>query len=144
MQVVMNFILEGIEYMVYETHGYVPGPAGIELLGSRRYGLGADRILLLSNVQKQTVFEVFTSDGEAAAASEKDYLILKYYLEQNVLGKDTAQDRLLDTDVVKNIYDVAGTDILSCEVHLTDNFIGRMQAADDKQSNASAMENKSA
>ncbi|MDQ0203149.1 hypothetical protein [Pectinatus haikarae] len=117
MQIVMNYVFRGIEYMVYEAQEYVPGAAGIRLLGSRRYGIGADRILIMDNLSPNSNFQIFTADGNEIAAAEQDYLIVEHH-------------RKMQKSTMQNIGRIAENEFLSFEIHLTECFVGRLKEAD--------------
>ncbi|WP_196603571.1 hypothetical protein [Pectinatus haikarae] len=130
MQIVMNYVFRGIEYMVYEAQEYVPGAAGIRLLGSRRYGIGADRILIMENLSPNSNFQIFTADGNEIAATEQDYLILRCYLQQNISSENFADTDSFKKDILKMVRQIGEEEICNAEIHLTDNFIDKMREED--------------
>lgn len=132
MQIVMNFLFNGVEYMIYKVSGYMPGPAGIELLCNRKYGIGADRMLVYTDAQNQPSFRVFSSAGEETAADEQDFLIFMHYLrEQNIPGNMAEFAKALgDQALVKAGH--VGENAALTEVHVTDAFCDRIRESDRK------------
>ena len=132
MQIVTNFLFEGVEYMIYEAVGYIPGAAGIELLCSRKYGIGADRMLLFTGSQSEPSFRVFASSGEEVTAAERDVLVFAHYLRQrNISGSAAEFARALGDQALVKVGEME-KNIFSSEIHITDAFCGKMKDSDRK------------
>ncbi|WP_196591069.1 hypothetical protein [Pectinatus frisingensis] len=135
MHVVMNFLYGDIEYMVYEAVDYMPGSASMELLCSRKYGIGADRMLIFTDAHTEPSFRVFTAAGEEVAAVEQDFLVFAYYLrQQNVPGNAAEIVRVLGDQTLIKVKNIE-KDLSTIEIHLTDNFCEKMRKLDKKNSN---------
>ena len=74
MMIVRIYQVEKQEYMVMDgTTGFMPGAAAIRLLAHRRFGVGADRVLVFTGSEEITSFKAFTADGEEQEMQERDF-----------------------------------------------------------------------
>ena len=77
MMIVRIYKVEKQEYMVMDgTTGFMPGAAAIRLLAHRRFGVGADRVLIFTGSEEIPSFKAFTADGEEQEMQEADYAAL--------------------------------------------------------------------
>lgn len=77
MMIVRIYKVEKQEYMVMDgTTGFMPGAAAIRLLAHRRFGVGADRVLVFTGSEEIPSFKAFTADGEEQEMQEVDYAAL--------------------------------------------------------------------
>lgn len=77
MMIVRIYRVENQEYMVMDgTTSFMPGAAAIRLLAHRRFGVGADRVLVFTGSEEIPSFKAFTADGEAQEMQEADYAAL--------------------------------------------------------------------
>ena len=75
MMIVRIYKVEKQEYMVMDgTTGFMPGAAAIRLLAHRRFGVGADRVLVFTGSEEIPSFKAFTADGEEQEMQEADLL----------------------------------------------------------------------
>ena len=77
MMIVRIYQVEKQEYMVMDgTTGFMPEAAAIRLLAHRRFGVGADRVLVFTGSEEIPSFKAFTADGEEQEMQESDYAAL--------------------------------------------------------------------
>ena len=77
MMIVRIYKAESKEYMVMDgTTGFMPGAGAIRLLTHRRYGVGADRVLVFTGSEEIPSFKAFTPEGEEEEMQAADYAVL--------------------------------------------------------------------
>lgn len=75
--IVRIYKANGKEYMVMDgTTGFMPGSGAIRLLAHRRYGVGADRVLVFTGSDEVPSFKAFTAEGEEEEMQAADYAVL--------------------------------------------------------------------
>ena len=103
MMIVRICKVENQEYMVMDgTTGFMPGAAAIRLLAHRRFGVGADRVLIFTGSEEIPSFKAFTADGEEQEMQEADYAALAKVKEDfEVHLTDSFMRRLRAADSAK-------------------------------------------
>lgn len=130
MQVVMNFVFKDVEYMIYEANESMPGTAALELLCSRIHGIGADRILVFSDVQTEPAFYVFTANGRETAAAADDFLVFAHYLRQQNISINSAKFAKILGDTILVQLSEMDKNISCFEARLTPYFCDKMKQLD--------------
>ena len=132
MMVARNYMLHGLEYMVWNgTRGYMPGRKAIRLLAHRRSGVGADRVMVFTGSGQEPSFRLYGTDGGSLAAGREEYLILARYLRDEGIAVNAAElVRHLGAEALR----AAGEKLPSFEVRLTESFLAKLRACDEASS----------
>jgi len=77
MLLVRLYRVEDKEVMIMDgNQGYMPGENAIRLLASRKFGVGADRVIIHSEMNGQCSFTVYDAEGYACALTAADRALL--------------------------------------------------------------------
>ena len=128
MMLAKDFMLNDVEYIVCDaTKGYAPRAAGIELLAHRRYGIGADRVMVFTGTSEEPSFLLYAADGRELVPEKADYLVLAAYLGSEGIQPNVAE-------MVHALGDqalVAKSSLApSFELHVTESFCKKLRALD--------------
>ncbi len=115
--------MENKEYLVLNgTDPRMPDRSGRKILMDRKYGVGADYILVFTGSDQEPSFLLYGINGESILPGREAYIIQARYL----------RDIQTDPKESLRLHDpVDGTEITSCEVRITDYFWGRILPLED-------------
>ena len=126
MMQVNNFLLQGVEYMIWDAAaGKVPGAAGIALLLDRRLGVGADQLLVMD---AHRVLRAFAADGSAIPVSPAACFAAAVWCGRQ--GRAAEAAALLHQLTVHERQALVAAEITVIELHLTDFFCRQLAAAE--------------
>ena len=130
MMVVMNYLFEGIEYMVCSSEDVQDiSSEGLALLADRRHGVGADKIIVANTGSAYCGFEVFDKDGEHSPAGAEEWKVMAAHARRTGL--------VLDAQKLAHAVGESAIEELPmgvAEIHVTNYFCGVL-----KESNKVAM-----
>lgn len=118
---VMNYLFEGIEYMVCSSEDVQGiGSEGLALLADRRKGVGADKIILVDTKGFYSEFEVFDNMGEHCPAGISEWNVMSAHARKNGLVLDPQKlahamgEKAIEESQIMGV----------AEIHVTDYFCG--------------------
>ncbi len=119
MMVVMNYLFEGIEYMVCSSEDVQGiGSEGLALLADRRHGVGADKIII-ANGSAYGSFEVYGKDGGRISADAEAWKVMAVHARRTGLVLDSQK---LARAIGENAIETQPMSV--AEIHVTNYFCG--------------------